>query len=36
LSHLTSAAVQAGGAVGMPLKTFIDLLLAGHHSSVAG
>ncbi len=28
LSHLTSAAVRAGGAVGMPLKIFIDLLLA--------
>ena len=28
LSHLTSAAVRAGGAIGMPLKTFIDLLLA--------
>lgn len=28
LSHLTSAGVRAGGAVGMPLKTFIDLLLA--------
>jgi hypothetical protein len=31
LSHLTSAAVRAGGAVGMPLKTFIDLLLAAAH-----
>jgi len=28
LSHLTSAGVRAGGAVGMPLKTFIDQLLA--------
>ena len=28
LSHLTSAAERAGGAVGMPLRTFIDLLLA--------
>jgi hypothetical protein len=28
LSHLTSAAVQAGGAIGMPLKMFVDLLLA--------
>jgi hypothetical protein len=27
LSHLTSAGVRAGGGVGMPLKTFIDLLL---------
>jgi hypothetical protein len=31
LSHLTSAAVQAGGTVGMPLKTFIELLLSRHH-----
>lgn len=30
LSHLTSAAVQAGGTVGMSLKAFIDLLLSGH------
>jgi hypothetical protein len=29
LSHLTSPAMRAGGAVGMPLKAFIDLLLAG-------
>jgi len=28
LSHLTGAAVRAGGAVGMPLKLFIDHLLA--------
>lgn len=28
LSHVTSAAVRAGGAVGMPLKVFVDLLLA--------
>lgn len=28
LSHLTTAAVRAGGQVGMPLKTFIDHLLA--------
>ena len=28
LSHLTGAAVRAGGAVGMPLKAFIDRLLA--------
>jgi hypothetical protein len=28
LSHLTSTAVQAGGTVGMPLKSFIDRLLA--------
>jgi hypothetical protein len=28
LSHLTSAAERAGGTVGMPLKAFIDLLLA--------
>jgi hypothetical protein len=31
LSHLTSAGVRAGGAVGMPLKTFIDVLLAAAH-----
>jgi hypothetical protein len=28
LSHLTSPAMHAGGTVGMPLKSFIDLLLA--------
>ena len=28
LSHLTSAAAQAGGSVGMPLKTFVERLLA--------
>ena len=28
LSHLTSAAVRAGGSVGMPLKAFIERLLA--------
>ena len=28
LSHITSAAERAGGAVGMRLRTFIDLLLA--------
>jgi hypothetical protein len=27
LSHLTSAAARAGGRVGMPLKTFIEMLL---------
>lgn len=32
LSHLTSAAVRARGAVGMPLKTFVDLLLAAARS----
>jgi hypothetical protein len=31
LSHLTSAGLGAGGTVGMPLKTFIDLLLAATH-----
>ncbi len=31
LSHLTSAGMRAGGTVGMPLKTFIDLLLAAAH-----
>ncbi|HUB11234.1 MAG TPA: hypothetical protein VMB34_04690 [Acetobacteraceae bacterium] len=28
LSHLTGAAVRAGGSVGLPLKAFIDILLA--------
>lgn len=32
LSHLTSAGVRAGGAVGMPLKTFIGLLLAATYT----
>lgn len=31
LSHLTSAGVRAGGKVGMPLKLFVDLLLAAPH-----
>ncbi len=31
LSHLTSPAMRAGGTVGMPLKEFIELLLAGTH-----
>lgn len=31
LSQLTTAAVAAGGSVGMPLKTFVDLLLAASH-----
>ena len=31
LSHLTSSAMQAGGTVGMPLKTFVDLLLSRRH-----
>jgi hypothetical protein len=30
LSHVNAAATRAGGRVGMPLKDFIDLLIAAH------
>jgi hypothetical protein len=33
LSHLTSAAVRAGGSVGMPLKAFVERLLAAASAS---
>jgi hypothetical protein len=35
LSHLTSAAVRAGGSVGMPLKTFVERLLAAARATSA-